>query len=308
MKRRIHILALASCLLCAHLLNGQVDSSYIESMAEDIANAELSLKMIQENYYIISSDMGGNIGVYVGEEGISLVDNQWSANVPRIKEMLRTITEKPVTRVIDTHYHFDHTDGNKVLRKEGIPVIAHKNVLLRLSSDQILSPPFHILQKAHATESLPAMTFEKSMRIYDSQEVIELVHYANAHTDGDVVVHFKNADIYHCGDIFVTYGLPYIDEQSGGDIYAMIEVVDHLISVSGPKTKFIPGHGPLSTPEDLKAYRDLLVSVRDQVVRCVSEGLSPEETISKVEIDPENVGISKEHSISHMYRMVQKHN
>ena len=308
MKNLKSILAFGFAVLFAQLLNGQVDSSYIESRQQEIANADLTLQKIQENYYIISSDMGGNIGVYVGEEGICLVDNQWAVLAPKIKEMMKTISHKPLIRIINTHYHFDHADGNKVFRLDGIPVIAHKNVQHRLSVDQVLSPPFHILQRAYSTEALPTMTFEKAMSISDNQEVIELRYYANAHTDGDVVVHFKNADIYHTGDIFVDYGLPYIDEQSGGDIYSMIEAIEHLISISGPETRFIPGHGPLSTLEDLKAYLELITSLRDQVVQCVSEGLTPEETLSKVEIDPEKEGISKEHSIRHVYRMVQKHN
>ncbi len=309
MKNLKIIFALFLGLLLAHPVIAQVDSSYIESIAAEIAGAELTLLKIQENnYYIISSEMGGNIAVYVGEEGICLVDNQWAVLVPRIKEMLMSISQKPVNRIINTHYHFDHTDGNKIFGNDGVPVIAHINVLKRLSADQILSPPFHILQKAYPTEALPTTTFDNTRSIFYKQEVIELRHYANAHTDGDVVVHFKNADIYHTGDIFVTYGLPYIDEQSGGDIYAMIEAIEDLISVSGPETRFIPGHGPLCTLEDLKAYHKLLVSVRDQVAICVKEGLGVEDTLDRVEIDPDKEGISKEHSIRHVYRMVQKHN
>jgi len=308
MKNMKTICTLCLGLLVAQVVNAQVDSSYIESMASEIASAELTLLKIEENFYVISSEMGGNIGVYVDEEGICLVDNQWAVLAPGIKEILTSISQKPVNRIINTHFHFDHTDGNKAFRKDGVPVFAHTNVRLKLSADQILSPPFHILQKAYPAESLPTTTFDSTMSIFNKDEVIELRHYANAHTDGDIVVHFKNADIYHTGDIFVTYGLPYIDEQNGGDIYAMTQAIEHLISLSGPDTRFIPGHGPLCTLEDLKDYHKLLVSVRDQVIHCVNEGLGPEDTLGKVEIDPGKEGISKEHSIRHVYRMVQKHN
>jgi len=308
MKHFKSISFLLLSLFLTHLVNGQVDSTYIESRASEIANTELSLLKIQENYYIISSEMGGNIGVYVNEEGICLVDNQWAVLASKTKELLATISRKPVNMIINTHFHFDHTDANKVFRIEGVPVIAHKHVLTRLAADQVLSPPFHILQKAYPAESLPSTTFDSTMSISYNKEVIRLRHYANAHTDGDIVVHFENADIYHTGDIFVTYGLPYIDEKNGGDIYAMIEAIEHLISMSDPETRFIPGHGPLCTLDDLVDYHKLLVSVRDQVAGYVKEGLSLEDIQGRVEIDPGKEGISIEHSIQHIYRMIQKHN
>ena len=307
MKGLKSILVLSLGLFFGQLLYGQVDSTYLESVEEEIANTELTLINVKDNFYLISSEMGGNILAFVGSEGLTLVDNQWAVLVLRIKELLTSISHLPVCRVIDTHYHFDHTDGNKVFRRDGVPVFAHQNTLNRLSTDQVISPPFHILQKAYSRESLPTITFKHSMTIYDSQEEIELIHVPNAHTDGDVVVHFKKADVYHTGDIFVTYGLPFIDENNGGDIYAMIEAIEHLISVSGPETMFIPGHGPLCTLEDVKEYRDLLVNVREQVLTCISEGLNMEETLPRVKVDPGDEGISMDHSIKHMYRMAQKH-
>jgi len=307
MKGLKSILVLSLGLFFGQLLYGQVDSTYLESIEEEIANAELTLINVKDNFYLISSEMGGNILAFVGSEGLTLVDNQWAVLVLHIKELLTSISHLPVCRVIDTHYHFDHTDGNKVFRRDGVPVFAHQNTLNRLSTDQVISPPFHILQKAYSRESLPTITFKHSMTIYDSQEEIELIHVPNAHTDGDVVVHFKKADVYHTGDIFVTYGLPFIDENNGGDIYAMIEAIEHLISVSGPETMFIPGHGPLCTLEDVKEYRDLLVNVREQVLTCISEGLNMEETLPRVKVDPGKEGISKDHTIEHMYRMAQKH-
>ena len=252
--------------------------------------------------------MGGNILVFVGNEGLSLVDSQWEILVPRILEMLTSISSKPVIRVINTHYHFDHTDGNKAFGNKGVQVFAHHNVLKRLSSDQILTPPFLILQQAYPGEALPSISFKHSLSIYDNQEEIELVHIPNAHTDGDILVHFKKANLYHTGDIFVTYGLPYIDESNGGDIYVLMEAIEHLISISGPDTRFVPGHGPLCTLADLKDYRDLLVSLKDQVLNCISEGLDMDETVNRVKVDPEKEGISKEYSIKHMYKMAQKHN
>jgi len=288
-------------------LTAQVDSTFLDAMKEQLAGVELVLTMVEKDFFIISSESGGNILVFVGNDGLTLVDTQWGVLGPRISEILEHISEKPVIRVINTHYHFDHVDGNIFFGQDGVPIIAHHNIQKRMAADQVLTPPFLILQSAYPRESLPTVTFGHSMTLYDSGEVIELFHFPNAHTDGDVVVHFKNADLYHCGDIFVTYGLPYVDEDNGGDIFVLMEAIEHLISVSGPETRFVPGHGPLCTVEDLKDYRDLLVSVRDQVTSCIREGLDMDDTLSRIKVDAGKEGIGLELTVRHMYRMAQKH-
>ena len=134
------------------------------------------------------------------------------------------------------------------------------------------------------------------------------IHFKSAHTDGDVIIHFKKADIYHTGDIFVTYGLPFIDENNGGDIYGMIGAIDYLLSVSNAETKFIPGHGPVCSIKELSEYSKLLTSIKDQVANLIKKGVSIDKIINEVEIDEKIKGVDKKDFISHVYRMVLKRN
>ena len=286
---------------------GQIKTNYIDSLGVSVADIKEELLKIKENYYVIMPyGIAGNIGVYIGKENVILIDDQWSILSTRIKEILKTITDKPIKYIINTHFHFDHVDGNKSFGKENIPIISHKNVRERLSKDQVLSS--FVLQKAYPADGLPTITFNDSMQLFEDKEVFELIHFKNAHTDGDVIIHFKEADIYHTGDIFVTYGLPFIDENNGGDIYGMIGAIDYLLSVSDSETKFIPGHGPVCSIKELSGYSKLLTSIKDQVANLIKKGVSIDKIINEVEIDEKIKGVDKKDFISHVYRMVLKRN
>jgi cyclase len=284
----------------------QVNPNYIDSLSSTMLNIKDELIKIKDNYYVIMPyGIAGNIGVYVGREQIILIDDQWSILSSRIKEILKMITDNPVKYIVNTHFHYDHTNGNKSFGKENIPIIAHTNVRERLSKDQELS--FGILQKAYPLHALPTITFSDSLQLQDGMETIELIHCKNAHTDGDAIVHFKKANIYHTGDIFVTYGLPFIDENSGGDIFGMIAAVDYLLSACDKETKFIPGHGPVCSVTELAAYRKLLVSITDQVSGFIKKGMAVEKMIMLVKIDEKIAGVNKKDFIPQVYRMVLKH-
>lgn len=286
---------------------GQNVKNFIDSLEQTIASIKEELVEIKKDYYVIqAAGVAGNIGIYVGTGGVVMVDNQWSALAPRIKELIKTITDKPVRYVINTHFHFDHVDGNKFFGKEAIPIIAHINLRNRLAGDQIISGGFG-LQKAFPVEALPSLTFTDSIVLYDTNEIIRVIHRPHAHTDGDAIVHFKNADIYHAGDIFVTYGLPVIDENNGGDIYATIQTIDYLLSVSNSGTRFIPGHGPVCTVKELSDYRNLLVDIRDKVVQLVKKRIPLEKIINEVSINKGIGGVDRAMFISHVYRMAVKH-
>jgi cyclase len=288
--------------------NAQVNTHYIDSLATKMIDIKEELVKIKENYYIIMPfGIAGNIGVYLGKDQVVLVDDQWSVLSSRLKEILSTITNKPIKYIVNTHFHYDHTNGNLSFGKENIPIIAHTNARSRMARDQELPGVVNILQKAYPEEALPAITFSDSLQLNDGIETIELIHFKNAHTDGDVFVHFKKADIYHTGDVFVTYGLPFIDEINGGDIYGMIKATEYLLSVAKPETKIIPGHGPLCTSKEVSAYRNLLVSIRDQVIDLIKKGMTLDQVTSAVKIDPKIEGVSRAQFIPQVYRMVLKH-
>jgi glyoxylase-like metal-dependent hydrolase (beta-lactamase superfamily II) len=163
-----------------------------------------------------------------------------------------------------------------------------------------------MLQPAYPEYAWPTLTFQDTMNLTDGKETIQLRHFI-AHTDGDVMVHFRQADIWHTGDIFVTYGLPYIDENNGGDIYGMIAAMDYLLERTGPETVIIPGHGPLCTRKEASEYRDLLASVLQQVQAFTKKGLETEKMAAQL-ILPEGVeGMNKQAFVSHVQKMIEKH-
>lgn len=297
-----HLLLSAIVALLSTYCIAQEKSNYIDSLERTVADMKEELFKIEENYYMIQPyGIAGNIGVYVGKEEVILVDDQYYMLTPRIREILGTITTKPIRYIINTHYHFDHTSGNKSFGKDKIPIIAHTKTRQRLSSDQVLTPT--MVQKAYPPEALPTITFTDSLQLHDGMEAIELIHFPNAHTDGDIIIHFKKADIYHTGDIFVTYGLPAVDENNGGNIYGIITAVEKLISISTPRTKFIPGHGPVCSIKEVMEYKNLLVSITDQVAGFIKKKLTIEQIIKAVKIDENIKGVSKENFIGQVYRM-----
>ncbi len=300
-----HLLLLAGVLFQVQCLSGQFDTLDFRTFDKELIDTELELIPIRAQYYMISAQNAGNIGLYLGEE-VFLVDCQYNAVVPGIRKVIRTVSDREVGMVMNTHYHFDHVDGNRAFGKEGIPIVAQENVKVRLSSPQQLSPPLPMLQPAYPEYAWPTLTFQDTMDLTDGKETIQLRHFI-AHTDGDVMVHFKQADIWHTGDIFVTYGLPYIDEDNGGDIYGMIAAMDYLLERAGPETVIIPGHGPLCTIKEASEYRDLLASVRTQVKGFMGQGYDTEEITARVSLPPGVEGMDKKAFVSHVEKMIEKH-
>ena len=278
----------------------------VDSLENSVKDIKEEIVKIKDGYYVIVPyGLAGNVGVYVSQDYVVLVDDQWAVLAPRIKELVKTVTDKPIGYIINSHFHYDHSDGNRNFGKEKTAIVSHKNVRTRLSKDQQLS--LSGLQKAHAEEVLPTITYSETMNLEEPNESIELIHMKNAHTDGDTFIYFKKANIYHTGDVFVRYGIPFIDENNGGDIYGMVTAANYLLEHSNSETKFIPGHGIICSVQEVKAFRDLLVLILDHVKRLYKEGASIERVLSEVKIDPKIGGVDKPNFVRHVYRMVQKH-
>ncbi|MBO9611818.1 MAG: hypothetical protein J7619_03940 [Dyadobacter sp.] len=165
------------------------------------------------------------------------------------------------------------------------------------------------VQLPYPKQALPTVTFTDKLSFHEGNETIELLYFKNAHTDGDAVVHFKEADIYHTGDIFVTYGLPIIDADSGGNIFDLIEAVDTLLARADDRTRFIPGHGPLCSKKELLAYKHLLTSIKDKVVSLYMQNKPLAEIIKETRtlVDPNLSGVNQRKFIEQVYRMVKSH-
>jgi cyclase len=241
---------------------------------------------------------GGHITAQIGDDGVLIVDTQFAPLADKIVGALRTISDKPIRYIINTHHHGDHTGGNAALRVAGstviggnmpgaVPyaegggaqVVAHENVLLRMSATTG--------EQAVPTAVWPTNTFfDDEKRMYYNGEGIRIIHEPSAHTDGDVYVYFRRSDVIAAGDIFSTQGWPIIDMSAGGSyqgiIDALNDLVDLMIPVYGQDggTLVIPGHGRLSGIGDVLDYREMVIVIGDRLKAMIADGMTLEQVLA----------------------------
>ncbi len=226
--------------------------------------ARFSAQQVAPGIHMLVRADGGNVGLSVGEDGVFMIDDHLPPSTPRLLEAVRSITPDPVRMLINTHFHFDHAGGNEPIGTMGAIIVAHDNVRRRLSADQFYKA-FDFTQKQTAKSGLPVITFSRDVTFHLNRDEIHAFHARNAHTDGDAVVYFRNANVIHTGDIFFNGSYPFIDVAVGGSIDGMIEAVERLVGLATAGTKIIPGHGPLADRAALIRYRDMLLGTRSAV-------------------------------------------
>ena len=214
--------------------------------------------------------MGGNMGLSVGDATF-LIDDQMAPINKKIKAAVAEITTQPVKFVLNTHHHFDHTGGNEAFGKAGAIIVAHDNVRARMSGAQVISF-FSMETPASPAIALPVMTFDNTTTFHLNGHTINAFHVPNAHTDGDVIVHFREANVMHMGDTYFSSSYPFFDLDSGGSLDGMIAAADRVLTLSDRDTQIMPGHGPLASAKDLRGYRDMLVKVRQRVANLIADG------------------------------------
>jgi glyoxylase-like metal-dependent hydrolase (beta-lactamase superfamily II) len=211
---------------------------------------------------------GGNIGALVGPDGILIVDDQFAPLAPKIQAALKTVSDKPVRFVLNTHYHGDHTDGNTVFGT-GSTVIAHDNTRKRMAG-----PGWKREGGAAPPAALPVITFDDELEVHVNGEDIKAVHIPSGHTDTDVVVWFTKSNVVHMGDDFFSGMFPFIDVEHGGSIKGYIAAVEKVLAEVSADAKIIPGHGPVSTPADLRAFLAMLKETSGIVEAGIRAGKS----------------------------------
>ena len=218
---------------------------------------------------------GGNIGLLSGPDGAILIDDQFAPLTPKILAAVKGVTPSAVRFLVNTHHHGDHTGGNENIGREGVVIVAHDNVRERMSKDQFFAK-FNQKVPAAPKVALPVVTFPDQVEFHLNGETLIAFHVAHAHTDGDVMVKFVNADVVHAGDVYVRYGFPFIDDGSGGSFLGMIPAIEKLLAVTGPKTQYIPGHGAVATRANVEEYLTMLRDIRDRTVAAVNRKQSLE--------------------------------
>lgn len=222
------------------------------------------------------SGPGGNMAVHFGPEGALLVDTGVHPTARGLAKGAEAFAGKPVTSVINTHWHFDHTGGNEFFGRNGARIIAHDNVRARLGTDQKVEAFDFTFPPAPAA-ALPTLTFPETLRLYVGGETIGLHHVPPAHTDGDSLVRFDKANVLHMGDTFFNGFYPFIDYSSGGWIGGMVAAADYALALCNAQTRIIPGHGPLATPADLKAARGMLATAQGRIEKLLDAGKTLDE-------------------------------
>jgi cyclase len=241
---------------------------------QDFSKVEIKVQPVSGSVYMLQG-AGGNIAASVGEDGIVVVDDQYAPLAEKIRAALRGITDKPVRFVINTHYHFDHTGSNAYFQKEA-PIIAHDNVRKRLESGGTMGNGASVRMETQPApkEALPIITFDHDVTIHLNGEDVRALHVPNGHTDSDSLVFFPKSNVVHMGDDFVTYGFPFIDLAGGGSSAGMIAALEGAIAQLPADVKVIPGHGPLSTLDDVRAFIKMLKETRAAVEKGVKAGKS----------------------------------
>ncbi|HEU4780862.1 MAG TPA: MBL fold metallo-hydrolase [Steroidobacteraceae bacterium] len=221
---------------------------------------------------------GGNVGLTVGVDGAAIVDDQFADMAPKIRAAVAMLSDSPVKFLINTHLHGDHTGGNDAFGKAGATIIAHENVRKRLGTPQV-NPSTNAPIAARAREALPVITFAHSATLHFNDDDLQFTHLPNAHTETDIVIRFKKANVLHMGDCF-TGGFPFIDGNTGGTLDGLIRGHETVLAAIDDDTKIIRGHGPLGNKAELSAYHDMLVVVRDRVAKLVKAGKSQDEVLA----------------------------
>ena len=258
---------------------GQVGTgeTVIQKATEQFESTPLKTIPLDKGIWVFAGD-GGNVTAIVDDGNTLLIDSGLNSRVAELTDAIFKATWRPVTRLVNTHWHFDHTGGNVYFGSEGVTIIAQENVKGRLSSVQ--SVPFTGLRDGpYPTQAVPTTTYSSSMALGQGDQHLTLLNYGPAHTDGDTIIYISPANVTVVGDIFSNHFYPIIDLASGGSIDGMINSLDRVLAQTDEHTKIVPGHGPVATRSDLQHYRDMLVQVRQRIKVLVGAGKTMNEAV-----------------------------
>ncbi len=230
---------------------------------------------ITDKVYMLKG-AGGNIGLLTGSDGLLMIDDQFAPLSEKIAAAIKNIDPTQIKFLLNTHIHGDHTGGNENFKKMGVTIVAHDVVRSRMSSESV-DPRTLAKMPAKPKTALPEITFADRMNFHLNDEDIELYHFTNGHTDGDVVIRFVKANVYHVGDLFNRTSFPFIDANNGGKFDGLLANFDKILALIDDKAKIIPGHGNLATKADVKAYRDMLYELQTGVQTALKSGKKVED-------------------------------
>jgi glyoxylase-like metal-dependent hydrolase (beta-lactamase superfamily II) len=241
------------------------------------APATLAIQHVVPGLHVVSG-AGGNVVVWSGGDAVVLVDDKLAASSEDLLQAVARIDPRPIRFVVNTHWHPDHTGGNERIGRAGGVVIAHANSRTRMSTEQFVAAYDKQVPPADPG-ALPVVTFDEEISLHLNGDRLDAVHVVSAHTDGDVIVWWNDADVVHMGDVFYSGAYPFIDRSSGGSLAGLVAAMEGVLSRADDGTVVIPGHGPLANRADLARYRDMVVAVGRRVRELIEQGRSVEEVL-----------------------------
>jgi len=254
------------------------ETGIVPTMIQAASQAKIEVNRLRRNVAVLEGS-GGNIAVLTGKDGKLLIDAGFTVSRPRISPALASLSADPITRLINTHWHVDHTDGNAWLHAEGAAITAHENTKKHLSTSTRVDDWSYTFPPARA-EALPTTVFRDEHSLRHNDTALALKYYGPAHTDSDISVVFEEADVIHVGDTWWNGFYPFIDYSTGGGIDGMIRATKRNLSVVTDKTIVIPGHGPVGNKAGLSEYYDMLAAIRGNVSKLKEQGKPLAETIA----------------------------
>jgi glyoxylase-like metal-dependent hydrolase (beta-lactamase superfamily II) len=243
------------------------------SLAQDFDAVEITLHPVSGNVSYLEGS-GGNIGLFVGEDGVFLIDDQYAPLTDKIVAAIRKVSDAPIRFLINTHMHPDHVGGNENFGRMGTLIFGHDNVRSQMAI-------------AGYEEEPPLVTFSNDMSFHINGETVHVFKTPDAHTNGDSYIHFTGSNVIHTGDVYRTTSYPYIDVANGGSFLGTIKAYDLLIETANADTRIVPGHGVISGVADVRAFRDMLLVIRDRVASAIAEGMTLEQA--------QNAGLTAEY-------------
>jgi glyoxylase-like metal-dependent hydrolase (beta-lactamase superfamily II) len=256
----------------------KASETVIQKATEQFDSSPLKTISLGNGLFLFSGD-GGNVTAIVDDGSTLLIDSGMDSRAVELNDAVFKATMRPITRLVNTHWHFDHTGGNVFFGSSGVTIIAQENVKKQLSSVQDV--PFIGLRDGHYPEqALPTVTYSSTMALRQGSQQVTLANYGPAHTDGDTIIYIAPANVAVVGDIFSNPFYPIIDLTSGGSIDGMIVSVDRILVQTDERTKIVPGHGPVATRADLLSYRDMLVQVRQRIQQLIAARKTMDEIVA----------------------------
>lgn len=236
---------------------------------QDFSQVQIKVHAVTANVHYLEGQ-GGNVGLLVGDDGVLMIDDQFAPLSEKLTAAIRTLSQKPIRMLVNTHVHGDHTGGNENFGRMGIAILAHDRVRVRLAQATGRGGPA-------PAAALPILTFSDTATIHLNGEEVHVFGVPPAHTDGDSFIHFRGSNVLHLGDVFRTVAFPIIDTNNGGTLDGTIAALGIAAGVAGPDTRIVPGHGVVSTRADVIEFRDMILVVKSRVSTLVAEGKTYEE-------------------------------